>query len=75
MSSLVEIGPRAVVLEKKTFKYCQCIFAISYFPLEKGVILHLNKLEFPPPKDSLCPVWLKLAEHFRRRRFFKILSM
>ena len=33
--SLVEIGP--VVLEKKIFKFCQCIFAISLFsPLQKG---------------------------------------
>ena len=28
MPGLVEIGP--VVLEKKTFEFCQCIFAISY---------------------------------------------
>ena len=26
-------------------------------PLEKGVALHLNKLESPPPKDALCLVW------------------
>ena len=25
-----------------------------YLPLEKGVALHLNKLESPLPKDALC---------------------
>ena len=34
----------------------------NYFPLEKGKALHLNKLEFPLPKDALCQVWLKLAQ-------------
>jgi hypothetical protein len=29
-----------------------------YVPLEKGYPLCLNKLESPPPKDDLCPVWL-----------------
>ena len=28
--------------------------------------LHLNKLEFPSPKDVLCQVWLKLARWFWR---------
>ena len=28
---------------------------------------HLNKLESPSPKDSLCQVLLKLAQWFRRR--------
>ena len=37
-------------------------------PLEKGMVLHLNKLEFPLPKDVLCQVWLKLAQWFLRRR-------
>ena len=31
----------------------------NYLPLEKGVALHLNKLEFLSPKDVLCQVWLK----------------
>ena len=29
--------------------------------MEKGGVLHLNKLESPSPKDALCQVWLKLA--------------
>ena len=39
-----------------------------YFPLEKGVALHLNKFESPLPKDILCQVWLKLAKLFLNRR-------
>ena len=42
--------------------------------LEKDVILHLNQLESPSPKDALCQVWLKLAQWFWRRRF-KMLSI
>jgi hypothetical protein len=38
-----------------------------YFPLERGYPLHLNKLEFPPPKDELRQVWLKVAPWFWRR--------
>ena len=41
----------------------------NYLPLEKGRALHLNKLEFPLPKDALCQVWLKLAQWFWRRRW------
>ena len=41
----------------------------NYLPLEKGVILHLNKLEFPSPKDALCQVWLKLVKRFYSWRF------
>jgi hypothetical protein len=40
-----------------------------YLPLERGNPLHLNKLEFPAPKDDLCQVWLKLAQWLWRRRF------
>ena len=43
------IGP--VVLEKKIFKFCQCIFAFcNYLPLEKGRALHLNKLNTYHPR-------------------------
>ena len=53
MPSVVENG--SVVLEKKIFKILSMYF--RYFviisPLEKGVALHLNKLEFPSPKDAL----------------------
>ena len=33
------------------------------------MVLHLNKLESPSPKDALCQVWLKLAQRFWRRFF------
>ena len=41
----------------------------DYLPFGKGVALHLNKLESPSPKDTLCHVWLKLAQWFWRRRW------
>ena len=37
----------------------------NYLPLEKGVVLHLNILESPLPKDILCQVWLKLVLYSR----------
>ena len=37
--------------------------------MEKGVVLHLNKLESPLPKDALSQDWLKLAQWFWRKRF------
>ena len=41
----------------------------NYLPLENGVVLHLNKLVSPVPKDALCQAWLKLAQWFCIRRF------
>ena len=75
MPSLVEIG--SVVLEKKIFFNFVNVFSLfrNYLPFEKDGALHLNKLDFPSPKDALCKVWLKLAQWFWRRRFFLILSM
>ena len=46
----------------------------NHLPLEKGGVLHLNKLESPSPKDALCHVWLKLAQWFWRRRFFNFVN-
>ena len=43
--------------------------------LEKDVILHLNQLESPSPKDALCQVWLKLTHWFWRRRFSKFVNV
>ena len=55
---------------EKIFKSCQFILLIpDYLPFGKGVALYLNKLEFPSPKDTLCQVWLKLAQWFWRRRW------
>ena len=36
----------------------------KHLPLEISGVLHLNKLEFPLPKDALCHVWLKLGQWF-----------
>ena len=55
------------------FKFCQCIFAISQLsPLGKGQgpSFEEKKLESSSPNDSLCEVWLKLAQWFLRRRIF-----
>ena len=59
MPSLIEIGP--AVLEKRRFLKVFNVFLLfhNYLPFEKGVALHLNKLEFPLPKDALCQTWLK----------------
>ena len=58
--SLVEIGP--VVLDRKIFKFHQCIFTILLSsPIGRCGALHLNRHESPSPKDELCQVWLKLA--------------
>ena len=45
------------------------VFLLSgyYFPLEINFELHLNKLKFPSPTDTLCQVWLKLSHWFWRR--------
>ena len=51
-----------------------CYFCY-YFPLEKGVALHLNKLESSSPKNALCHIWLKLALWFLRRWFFKFVNI
>ena len=66
--SLVKIG--SMVLEKNIFKFPRCLFTIPwlFFLLEKGMALHLNKRESPPP----CQVWLKNGQWFQRIRFINI---
>ena len=39
------------------------------------MVLHLNKLQSPSPKDALCQVWSKLAKWFWRRRFFNFVNV
>ena len=59
------IGPE--VLEKKIFISCQCNFTVLQLsPLRKGMIVHLNNLDSPLPKNALCHVWLKLDKWFLR---------
>ena len=47
----------------------------SYLPLEKGGALQLNKLESPSLKDTLCQIWLKLAQLFWRRRVLNFINV
>ena len=49
---------------RRFFKIRQCTFALYYLPLKKGMVLHLKKLEFPSPQNTLCQVWLKLPLWF-----------
>ena len=72
--SMVKIGQ--VVLEKKIFKFINAFSQFhNYLPLEKGVALHLNKLEFPSPNDALCQVWLKNVALFSRGRFLNFVNI
>ena len=65
--SLVEIG--SVVSAEKIFLFRQCIFIFrNYLPLEKGVVLYLNRIESPLSNYALCQVWLKLVPWSWRRR-------
>ena len=74
VSSFVEIGP--VVLEKKIFKCWQLILLFpNYLPCGKGVVLHLNKLESNSPRNTLCQVWLKLAQWFWRKIFLNFINV
>ena len=54
-----------VVLERKIFKACLCIFAISSLsPLGKGRGSLFEQASNPFTKKSLCKVLLKLAKWF-----------
>ena len=71
MTSLVEIGPE---VPEKISKFRQCILLFrNYLPLENGVALHLNKLEFPLPKDAFCQVcyMLKIGPVNLQEEIFK----
>ena len=46
-----------------------------YLLYENLMVLHVNKLEFPSPKDALCQIWLKLAQRFWRRRFLNFVKV
>ena len=58
MPNLVEIGP--VDLKRGFLNIFNIILLFCvYLPFEKGMALHLNKIESPPVMDVLCQVWLK----------------
>ena len=72
-SNLVKIGKMSL---NKIFKIRQCIFATSWFsPIWKGLALYLSNLEFLSPKDTLCQVWLKLAQLFWRKWIFNFIKV
>ena len=66
-----------MVLEKifKCLEPTLFLYFCDYFPFEADLVLYLNKLESPSPKDNLYKVWLNLACWFWRRRFLKIFSV
>ena len=68
LPSLVEIG--TVDLEKKIFKFSQCIFAISQLsPLGEKRAHSFEQIWNPFTQGCLVQVWLKLVEWFWRRRW------
>jgi hypothetical protein len=46
----------------------------DYLPFEEYLVIYLNTLEFPLPKDTLYQVSLNLASSFWRTTFLKIFS-
>ena len=73
MPSLVEIG--SVVLKKKIFKFCQCIFAISKLsPLGKRWGSSIEQIWIPFIQGCFG-VCLKLAQWFWRRIFLNFLNV
>ena len=59
------------------FFYFVNVFSLyrNHLPLKKSVAAHLNKLESPPPKNTLCQVWLKLALWFGIKRFLNFVMV
>ena len=62
-------------LRKRVLKVVIVFSVCGYhLPLIKCMALYLNKFEFPLPKNTLCLVWLKLAQRFWRS-FSKIVNI
>ena len=59
------------------FKNFVNVFSLfrNYLPSKTKVVLYLNKFESPWLKNSLCEVWLKLAQWFWRGKFLNIIKM
>ena len=63
-------------LRKKRFKISQIYFSfLLLYPRGTGLAIHLNKVEFPYPKNALCQVWLTLAQWLGRRRFLNFINV
>ena len=64
--------PRKQFKSIKTYDFIKTLIKRRknhYLLYENLMVLHLNKLETPSPKNALCKVWFKLAQWFWRRRF------
>ena len=61
MTSLVEVNP--VVLEKMILQFVKRNFLnfVIISPLKKDRAFHLNKLEFPSPKDDVCQFLIEIC--------------
>ena len=46
----------------------------NYPPIGKGLALPLNTFVSPSQGNTLCQVWLKLAQWFWRRKFIKLVN-
>ena len=66
---------------RNDFKLHFYYLAQSCFPtlllpsFEVGVTLHFNKVESPLHMDTLCQVWLKMAQLVLSRRFWNVINM
>lgn len=69
MQSLFEFCQ--VVLEKKMFECLNSFFDVIIY-WELRIVLHMNKLEFPPPKDTLCQVLLVSASGYDKNTFKRV---
>ena len=65
----------ALWFRRRFFFQFSLFFHYIYLPLEKGVALHLNNLEFPSPKNALCHVSLKLDQWFWRKIFLNFINV
>ena len=62
-------------LRRRFLKVVNVFFYVAIiFPWKKCMALNLNKFEFPLPKNTLCHVWLKIAQWFWRR-FSKVVNI
>ena len=70
LPSLVESDP--MVLQKNIFRFRQCLFRNYLPPWKQALPFSLESLA---PKDTLCRVWLKLAQWFWKRRFSNFVNV
>ena len=53
---------------RRFFNYVNALSLFrNYLPLEMGKVLHLNKLEFPSPKDALTKAVAQFISEFASR--------